>query len=126
MLLAAELQASDAPSRVQYAVAGVHRTSAAARAIANAIISLQNADFGLVQLYNADSQGLEIAVQRGFQQQVVDYFGNVHDNGAACGQAMRRRERITIEKMFRPIRIFNRTGRSRHPPAFAACSPRLC
>jgi PAS domain S-box-containing protein len=63
----------------------------------NAIISLQNADFGNIQLYNPDSLALEIVVQRGFQQDFLDHFKSVHDDGAACGRAMQRRERIIIQ-----------------------------
>ena len=63
----------------------------------NAIISLQGADFGNIQLYNPESQALEIVVQRGFQQDFLDHFRSVHDDGAACGRAMQRRERIIIE-----------------------------
>ena len=62
-----------------------------------AIISLQNADFGNIQLYNPESQALEIVVQRGFQQDFLDHFRSVHDDGATCGRAMQRRERIIIE-----------------------------
>ena len=62
-----------------------------------AIISLQNADFGNIQLYNPESLALEIVAQRGFQQDFLDHFRSVHDDRSACGRAMQRRERIIIE-----------------------------
>jgi PAS domain S-box-containing protein len=65
--------------------------------VLNAIISLQKADFGNIQLYNMESQTLEIVAQRGFQQDFLDHFRSVHDDGAACGRAMQGRERIIIE-----------------------------
>jgi PAS domain S-box-containing protein len=61
------------------------------------IISLQNADFGNIQLYNPESQALEIVAQRGFQPDFMYHFISVHDPGSACGRAMQRRERIIIE-----------------------------
>ena len=50
----------------------------------NAIISLQNADFGNIQLYNPEPQALEIVVQRGFQQDFLDHFRSVRDDGEAA------------------------------------------
>jgi transcriptional regulator with GAF, ATPase, and Fis domain len=65
--------------------------------VLNATIELQNADFGNVQLYNPEDQALEIVAQRGFQQEFLDYFSNVREDGAACGRALQRRERVIIE-----------------------------
>jgi PAS domain S-box-containing protein len=65
--------------------------------ILTATIALQNADFGNVQLYNPDTQALEIVAYHGFQADFLDYFNPVHEGNAACGQALQRRERIIIE-----------------------------
>src|SRR6267378_2547437 len=65
--------------------------------ILNAIIALQNADFGNVQLYNPETKTLEIVAHRGFQRNFLDYFSSVNEPGAACGRAMQRRERVIIE-----------------------------
>jgi len=65
--------------------------------ILNGIIALQNADFGTVQLYNPRTRALEIAVQRGFQQDFLNYFSSGHEDGYACGRALHRRERVIIE-----------------------------
>jgi PAS domain S-box-containing protein len=63
----------------------------------DATMSLQNADFGAIQLYNRESKVLSVAVQRGFQQEVLDYFTNVREEGNHCDKAINRRERIIIE-----------------------------
>ena len=65
--------------------------------VLNAIIALQNADFGNVQLYNPETKTLEIVAYRGFQRNFLDYFSIVNEPGAACGRAMQRRERVIIE-----------------------------
>jgi PAS domain S-box-containing protein len=65
--------------------------------VLNAIIALQNADFGNVQLYNPETKTLEIVAYRGFQRNFLDYFSSVNEPGAACGRAMQRRERVIIE-----------------------------
>jgi len=65
--------------------------------VLDATIALQNADFGNIQLFNPETQALEIIAQRGFQQDFLKHFRNVRDVGAACGRAMELRERIIIE-----------------------------
>jgi len=65
--------------------------------VLDATIALQNADFGNIQLFNPETQALEIVVQRGFHQEFLEYFGNVRDTGAVCGRAMELRERVIIE-----------------------------
>jgi PAS domain S-box-containing protein len=65
--------------------------------VLDAAIALQNADFGNIQLYNHDAHALEIVAQRGFQQDFVEHFRCVSDNGTACGRAMKLRERVIIE-----------------------------
>jgi GAF domain-containing protein len=47
---------------------------------------------------------------RGFRQDFLDHFASVEDDGAACGRAMSRRERIIIEDVlidpaFEPHRV---------------------
>src|SRR5258705_4074719 len=66
--------------------------------ILNATIALQNADFGNVQLYNPDTNALEIVAHRGFRQDFLDYLSVVNeDSAAACGRAFQRGERVIIE-----------------------------
>jgi signal transduction histidine kinase len=62
-----------------------------------ATMEIQQADFGNVQIYNAESQALEIAAQRGFAAEFLDYFAKVDHSSAVCGRAMQSRSRILIE-----------------------------
>jgi PAS domain S-box-containing protein len=63
----------------------------------DATIALQNADFGYIQLYNADSGTLEIAAQRGFGREFLEYFARVEKGSTACGLALQRGERVIVE-----------------------------
>ena len=53
----------------------------------DAAISLLDADFGNVQLYDPDSHSLKIVVHRGFEQQFLDYFNSVPEGTGSCGAA---------------------------------------
>ena len=65
--------------------------------ILEATIALQRADFGNVQLYNRQTEALEIVAQRGFGPEFLDYFRSVPPGMGACGLALRRRQRVIIE-----------------------------
>jgi len=65
--------------------------------ILEATIALQRADFGNVQLYNRQTETLEIVAQRGFGPEFLDYFRSVPPGMGACGLALRRRQRVIIE-----------------------------
>jgi len=65
--------------------------------ILEATIALQHADFGNVQLYNRQTETLEIVAQRGFGPEFLDYFRSVPPGMGACGLALRRRQRVIIE-----------------------------
>ena len=65
--------------------------------VLTATIALQDADFGNVQLYNPQTQALEVVAHRGFQQDFLEYFSRVHDSNSACGRALRQQERVIIE-----------------------------
>jgi PAS domain S-box-containing protein len=66
--------------------------------ILNTVIDLLRADMGNVQLYDPESQTLEIVAQKGFAQDFLDYFRRVgiHD-GTTCSRSMQSGERIIIE-----------------------------
>lgn len=64
--------------------------------VLDATISLLNADFGNVQLYDPQTNALKIVAQRGFQQEFIDYFDSVRE-GTAYGAALERRERVIVE-----------------------------
>jgi PAS domain S-box-containing protein len=66
--------------------------------VLDAVIELQNADFGDVQLYDAQSETLTISAQRGFGLDFLKHFQAVRaDAGSACAEALNRRRRIIIE-----------------------------
>jgi PAS domain S-box-containing protein len=65
--------------------------------VLHATIALQDADFGNVQLYNPQTQALEIVAHRGFRPDFLEHFKNVHDSSAACGRALQQHERVIIE-----------------------------
>ena len=68
--------------------------------VLSAVIAIQNADFGLLQLYNPE-HSLEIVAQQGFQQDFLMYFADVHDETTACGRAMKQHRRVIIEDVER-------------------------
>jgi GAF domain-containing protein len=75
--------------------------------VLDAAISLLDADFGNVQLYDPASHSLKIVVHRGFAQEFLDYFNAVPEGTGSCGAAFKRRERVIVEDVltdpiFRP------------------------
>src|SRR6516164_6089954 len=65
--------------------------------ILEATIALQRADFGNVQLYNRQTEALQIVAQRGFGPEFLHYFRAVPPGVGACGLTLRRRQRVIIE-----------------------------
>jgi PAS domain S-box-containing protein len=69
--------------------------------IVDAAIAIARADFGNIQLLDADSKGLKIAAQRGLPQWWVDYWNVVYSGEGACGTALEREEPIIVEDVER-------------------------
>jgi PAS domain S-box-containing protein len=65
--------------------------------VLDAAIALQGADFGNIQVLDAETRALVIAAQRGFQADFLEYFARVSDTAATCGRAMKLRARVIIE-----------------------------
>jgi len=66
--------------------------------ILDVTIALQGADFGNVQLYEAETSTLHIVAQRGFSDDFLAKFRVVDANDdTACGRALRERSRVVIE-----------------------------
>ena len=65
--------------------------------VLDASIEILNADFGNIQLYDVTSRGLRIAVQRGFDQDFLDFFETVHEGTGSCGTALQKRSRVVVE-----------------------------
>jgi PAS domain S-box-containing protein len=95
--LATELLAMTRLHELSTRLLGITELQPLLEEVLRAIIALQNADFGNVQLFNAKTGALDIVAQRGFQREFLDYFATVREEGAACGRAFVRRERVIIE-----------------------------
>ena len=65
--------------------------------ILTAIMSIQEADFGLIQSYNPETGALDIVVQRGFQQDYLDHLTQERDEAASFVRALKQRRRVVIE-----------------------------
>jgi PAS domain S-box-containing protein len=66
-------------------------------AILDAAIGLHNADFGLVQLCNTETGGLEVVAQLGFGNEFLEYVRDMRDDTSACGMALQRQACVVIE-----------------------------
>jgi PAS domain S-box-containing protein len=95
--LAAELRAMTRLHELSTHLLEISQFQPLLEEVLDATIALQNAGFGNIQLFNPETQALEIVAQRGFQKDFLEYFGNVRDTGAVCGRAMGLRKRVIIE-----------------------------
>ncbi len=95
--LAAELQAMTRLHEFSTRLWAIAELPALLEEILTVTIEIQQADFGNVQLYNPQLHALEIAAQRGFNAQFLEYFALVDHESAACGRAMQSRSRTIIE-----------------------------
>ena len=74
-------------------------------AILDATIALHGAQFGSIHLYEPGTQHLRSVAQRGFEASFLTRFGATFtDAGSPCGEALARRERLTIEDIDREPR----------------------
>jgi PAS domain S-box-containing protein len=65
--------------------------------VVEAAIAISGADFGDVQLLDAETGGLRIVAQRGFPQWWVDYWSLVAKGQGSCGAALQQGRRVVIE-----------------------------
>ncbi len=65
--------------------------------VLDASIALLSADFGNIQLRDAETGVLKIVAQRGFRPEFLEYFDVVHEGTASCGLALQRRQRVIVE-----------------------------
>ena len=63
----------------------------------SAMIEIEQADFGNVQLYNPQSHALEIVTQRGFTAELLEYFAVLDGLRTARGRATECRSHIVVE-----------------------------
>jgi signal transduction histidine kinase len=95
--LAAELQAMTRLHEFSTRLWAIADLPALLEELLTETIEIQDADFGNVQLYNPQLQALEIAAQRGFNAEFLEYFAVIDQASAACGRAMQSRSRTIIE-----------------------------
>jgi len=95
--LAAELLAMTRLHQFSTRLWAITELPAALEEALTATIEIQQADFGNVQLYNPESNALEIVAQRGFSPQFLEYFAEVAHSSAICGRSLQSRSRVVIE-----------------------------
>jgi signal transduction histidine kinase len=95
--LAAELQGMTRLHQFSTRLWAITELPAALEEALTATIEIQQADFGNVQLFNPESNVLEIVAQRGFNPKFLEYFAEVAHSSAVCGGALQSRSRVVIE-----------------------------
>ena len=65
--------------------------------ILDAALEITSAELGNIQTFDEGAGTLRIAAQRGFQPAFLEHFDTVYSGTTACGEAMRRRERVIVE-----------------------------
>jgi len=60
-------------------------------------IAITHADFGNIQLVDAQTGDLRIVVQRGFPQWWLDYWNSVSEGHGACGTALEHGRRVIVD-----------------------------
>ncbi|MFZ0943157.1 MAG: PAS domain S-box protein [Syntrophobacteraceae bacterium] len=64
--------------------------------VVDTAIAISGSDMGNMQLLD-NSGKLKIVAHRGFEQPFLDFFNSVHEGQAACGTALKERQRIIVE-----------------------------
>jgi PAS domain S-box-containing protein len=96
--LAAELEATARLHALSTRLLVATDLPAALEDVLHEAILACRADFGNVQLYNPQTEALEIVVHQGFRQDFLGYFRLVRvDEGSACAQAMQSGQRSIVE-----------------------------
>ena len=66
-------------------------------AVVETAIAIAHADFGTIQLFDAQSSSLRIVTQRGFPQWWIDYWQSVPEGRGTSGTALEQRARVIVE-----------------------------
>jgi PAS domain S-box-containing protein len=95
--LAAELEAMTRLHDLSQRVVSAPDLQTLLDTVLEATIALHGADFGNVQLYDAQTHTLRIAAQRGFGPPFLEHFAQVSaEEGSACGRALSRGAQVII------------------------------
>jgi PAS domain S-box-containing protein len=96
--LAAELEAMNRLHALSTRLVAVTDLRPALDDVLGEAVRTTRADFGNIQLLNAETGALEIVSQRGFGTDFLEHFREVRVNeGSSCAQAMEAGERTVIE-----------------------------
>lgn len=97
--LAKELQAMNDLHDYSLRLAAARNLQTALNEILESGISITKADFGNIQILNAEGTGLEIAVHRGFKHDFLEHFKfvSLEDASSVCGRAAQNNGRMIIE-----------------------------
>lgn len=87
------------PQDLVGAVKSVFALNAVLQRMLDEAIQVTGADFGNIQLLDKGSASLTIVGQRGFGPTFLQFFSDVRVEGSACGEAMRRGERVIVENV---------------------------
>jgi len=67
--------------------------------VLTAVIELQDAHFGNIQVYNRTTSSLRIVAHRGFNPDFLQHFRDCQDETTTCGRALIHRERVLVENI---------------------------
>ena len=67
--------------------------------VLKAAIEIVGAEKGTLQLLEASSSALVIAVQHGFEEPFLKFFEQVRDDHCACGAAMQSSKQVVVENV---------------------------
>ena len=95
--LAAEVSAMARLHEISTCMLSISTVELLLEQVLDAVIELQGADFGSIQLVNRTTSALEIVASRGFQPRLLGHFAGKPDSSTTCGRALERRERVIIE-----------------------------
>ena len=95
--LTAELTAMTKLHELRTRLLSIEEFHALLKEILDAAITLQNADFGSIHLYNPETEALEMVAQRGFHEQPLEHLRSGCHAGFACLRAIKLSERVVIE-----------------------------
>ncbi|MBI3899438.1 MAG: PAS domain S-box protein [Gammaproteobacteria bacterium] len=96
--LAAELQAMSRLHELSTRLLLTTDLPSALNEVLDAAIAMLGAAMGNIQLYNPQTNALEIAVQRGFQREFLDHFRVIKiDNSTSCARALQLGQRVIVE-----------------------------
>src|SRR5215475_15899072 len=59
-------------------------------------IKKEEGQFGTLQVFDAETEALQIVAHQGFSLKFVDFFRVTSRNGTACGAAHKRKNRVVV------------------------------